>query len=123
MLILTFIVSFLGGLKVPPLGAHQATQLPEGEVWVSSFDDGPHLTAEQDVATHVDLPLGPFLLRHALYLRSGLQWKTEMQVKKQFVFHHDNMGLCCLWVGVVWIPEGCMAGHPYHLLEGFASEA
>lgn len=60
--LLTFILCFLGSLKVPPLCAHQSTQLPEGEVRVSSLDHRSHFTAEQDVAAHVHLPLGPLLL-------------------------------------------------------------
>ncbi|KAG7244660.1 hypothetical protein INR49_029679 [Caranx melampygus] len=48
-----------GEEAVPPLGANESTQLPKGEVWVSSFDDCSHFTAEQDVAAHVDLSLGP----------------------------------------------------------------
>ena len=47
-------------------GAHQPAQLPEGEVGVPGLDDGPHLAAEQDVAAHVDLPLGALLLREPL---------------------------------------------------------
>lgn len=35
------------------------------------LDDGAHLTAEQNVAAHVDLSFGALLLRQALYgLRS-----------------------------------------------------
>jgi len=72
--ILTFVLGLLGALQVPPLGAHQAAQLPEGEVRVSGLDDGPHLAAEQDVAAHVDLPLGALLLGQALDgLRRGLE--------------------------------------------------
>ena len=74
---LTFILCFLGSLEVPPLGAHQSTQFPKGEIWVSSLDDCPHFTAEQDVATHVDLPLGPFLLWQALHFRCGLHEKKK----------------------------------------------
>lgn len=59
---LTFVLRFLGSLEVPPLCAHEPTQLTEGVVWVSGFDYCSHFTAEQDVATHVHLPLGPFLL-------------------------------------------------------------
>lgn len=62
LILLTFILRFLGSLKVPPLCTYEPTQLPEGEVWVSSFDHCSHFTAEQDIATHVHLPLGPFFL-------------------------------------------------------------
>lgn len=58
----TFILSFLSGLKVPPLSAHQSTEFSKGEVRVLGLDDGSHFTAEEDVATHVDLPLRPLLL-------------------------------------------------------------
>lgn len=57
MILLTFVLCFLGTLQVPPLCANKAAKLPKGEVWVLGFDDRPHLTAEQNVATHVDLPL------------------------------------------------------------------
>lgn len=76
-LLLTFILCFPGALQVPPLSADQAAQLPEGEVWVLGFDDGSHLTAEQDVAAHVDLTLGAFLLRQTFYgFWCGLQTNT-----------------------------------------------
>ena len=80
-LLLTLIFGLLGALQVPPLGAHQPAQLPEGEVGVPGLDDGPHLAAEQDVAAHVDLPLGALLLGHALYLRSGLLCKTKQSTQ------------------------------------------
>lgn len=35
----TFILYFLGSLQVPPLGAHQTAELPEGEVRVAGLDD------------------------------------------------------------------------------------
>lgn len=60
--LLTFILCFLGSLKVPPLCAHQSTQLTKGEVRVSSFNHRSHFTAEQDVAAHVHLPFGPLFL-------------------------------------------------------------
>lgn len=59
---LTFVLCFPGALEVPPLCAHQAAQLAEGEVRVLGFDDCSHLAAEQDVAAHVDLPLRALLL-------------------------------------------------------------
>lgn len=55
--VLAFILRFLVSLQIPPLGANETAELPEGEVGVPSLDDGPHLAAEQDVSTHVDLPL------------------------------------------------------------------
>lgn len=58
----TFVLSFFSGLKVPPLCAHQSTEFSKGEVRVLGLDDGSHFTAEEDVATHVDLPLRPLLL-------------------------------------------------------------
>lgn len=77
----TFIICFPGTLEVPPLCADEAAKLPEGEVWVPGFDDRPHLTAEQDVATHVDLPLGALLLWKALYgFWCGLQVNTVQSV-------------------------------------------
>lgn len=60
--LLTFIFCFLRALQVPPLCANEAAQLPKGEVRVLGFDDRSHLTAEQDVAAHVDLPLCTLLL-------------------------------------------------------------
>jgi len=39
---------------------------------VTSLYNRPNFTAKQDVATHVDLALGSFLLGHTLYLWRGL---------------------------------------------------
>lgn len=62
---LTFVFSFLGALKVPPLGSDEAAQLAKGEVGVLGFDDCSHLAAEEDVAAHVDFALRALLLRQA----------------------------------------------------------
>lgn len=77
---LTFIFCLLSSFQIPPFGAHESAQLSEGEIRVSGFNKRPHLTAKQDVATHVDLTLGAFLLRHALYLWCGLK-RVCSQVK------------------------------------------
>lgn len=55
--ILTFILYFSGTLQVPPLCTNKTAQLPKGEIWMLGFDDCSHFTAEQNVTTHVDLPL------------------------------------------------------------------
>lgn len=76
----TFILSFLSGLKVPPLCAHQSAEFSKGEVRVLGLDDSSHFTAEENVPTHVDLPLCSLLLRQTLdRLWCGL-WKNEMLI-------------------------------------------
>lgn len=65
--LLTFVFCLLRAFQVSPLCANEAAQLPKREVRVLGFDDCSHLAAEQDVATHVDLPLCTLLLRKALY--------------------------------------------------------
>lgn len=88
---LTFVFCLPGALEVPPLGADEAAQLAEGEVWVLGFDDCSHLTAEQDVAAHVDLPLRALLLGKALYgFRRGLETKCS-RFHKNPTSHTDNL--------------------------------
>lgn len=63
-------------------------EFPEGEVWVLGLDDRSHLTAEQDVATHVDLPLGALLLGHPLHgLGSRLQSSKGESVMSSLYCH------------------------------------
>lgn len=87
-ILFTFIFCFLGTLQVSPLSANEAAQLPEGEVRVLGFDDRSHLTAEQDVAAHVDLPLRALLLWKALHgFLCGLQANKGMHLLRRGYLH------------------------------------